>query len=56
MACFPADRFDSAGLPKTLRQMWIEKSGTDSQMLVDYLSDLDRPHVENSSLPVSTRF
>lgn len=55
MACFPADRFDSAGLPKSLRQMWIEKSGTDSQMLVDYLSDLDRPPTNSATGPLTSR-
>jgi hypothetical protein len=37
LACFPADRFDSCGMPKSLRTVWLEKSGTETAMLVDQL-------------------
>ena len=37
LACFPADRFDSYGLPKSLRTVWLEKSGNATAMLVDRL-------------------
>jgi len=35
--CFPADRFDSYGLPKSIRTIWLEKSQADTQLLVDRL-------------------
>lgn len=41
LACFPSDRFDSHGLPKSVRQIWIEKSGHDTQMLVNHLIDFE---------------
>lgn len=37
MSCFPADRFDSLGLPKSARILWMEKSHTDTQVLLDEL-------------------
>ncbi|MDG1872564.1 MAG: hypothetical protein P8J27_01535 [Mariniblastus sp.] len=41
LSCFPADRFDSYGLPKSVRSVWLEKSQTDTQMLVDHLFEFD---------------
>lgn len=41
LACFPADRFDSYGLPKSARMIWLEKSQLDTQMLVDQLVDFE---------------
>ncbi len=41
MACFPSDRFDSNGLPKSVRMIWLEKSQNDTQMLVDHLFDFE---------------
>jgi hypothetical protein len=37
LACFPSDRFDSIGLPKSIKMAWLEKSHHDTQMLVDRL-------------------
>jgi hypothetical protein len=37
LACFPSDRFDSHGLPKSVQSIWIEKSQNDTQMLLDQL-------------------
>jgi D-alanyl-D-alanine dipeptidase len=37
LACFPSDRFDSNGLPKSAQMIWLEKSQNDTQMLVDHL-------------------
>ena len=37
LACFPADRFDSTGLPKSAEMLWMEKHSLDSQLLVDHL-------------------
>lgn len=41
---FPADRFDSNGLPKSVNMVWVEKSQTDTQMLVDHLLQVDASH------------
>lgn len=41
LACFPPDRFDSHGLPKSVRMIWLEKSQQDTQMLVDHLFDFE---------------
>jgi len=41
LACFPTDRFDSLGLPKSIKLAWIEKAHHDTQMLVDHLIEFD---------------
>jgi hypothetical protein len=41
LACFPPDRFDSNGLPKSARLIWMEKSQQETQMLVDHLSEFE---------------
>lgn len=41
LACFPADRFDDRGLPKSTRMIWLEKSHRDTQMLVDHLCEFE---------------
>ncbi len=41
LACFPPDRFDSNGLPKSARMIWLEKSQHDTQMLIDQLSEFE---------------
>ena len=41
LSCFPSDRFDSFGLPKSVRSIWVEKSQFDTQMLVDRLVDFE---------------
>ena len=41
LACFPSDRFDSNGLPKSAQMIWLEKSHNDTQMLVDHLYDFE---------------
>jgi hypothetical protein len=35
LACYPCDRFDSTGIPKSARLMWIEKAHNDVQCLID---------------------
>ena len=42
LACFPADRFDSTGLPKSVQVLWIENSSDDTQLLLDGLHDMDK--------------
>ncbi len=37
LACYPCDRFDSSGCPKSTRLMWMEKSHNDAQCLIDEL-------------------
>lgn len=41
LSCFPSDRFDSFGLPKSVRAIWLEKSQVDTQVLVDRLVDFE---------------
>jgi hypothetical protein len=41
LGCFPADRFDSLGLPKSARMLWIEKAQSDTQLLIDELVDFE---------------
>lgn len=41
LACFPSDRFDSTGLPKSARLLWLEKSQDDTQSLVNELIDFE---------------
>ena len=41
LACFPSDRFDSNGLPKSANAIWLEKSQHDTQMLIDHLMDFE---------------
>ena len=41
LACFPSDRFDSHGLPKSARMIWLEKSQQETQMLVDHLVEFE---------------
>lgn len=41
LACFPPDRFDSYGLPKSVRTIWLEKSQSDTQLLVDHLAEFE---------------
>lgn len=41
LACFPGDRFDSNGLPKSVQAIWLEKAHHDTQMLVDHLADFE---------------
>jgi len=50
LSCFPADRFDSYGLPKSVRSVWLEKSQTDTQMLVDHLFDFDKKAISRSTV------
>lgn len=35
LACYPCDRFDSNGCPKSARLMWMEKAHNDVQCLID---------------------
>ncbi|MEL7497859.1 MAG: hypothetical protein AAFN77_09630 [Planctomycetota bacterium] len=41
LACFPADRFDSIGMPESVKLIWIEKAHSETQMLVDHLADFE---------------
>ena len=41
LACFPSDRFDGHGMPKSARMIWLEKSHRDTQMLVDQLFEFE---------------
>ena len=41
LACFPSDRFDSLGLPKSFGMVLLEKTQHDTQLLVDRLLELD---------------
>lgn len=45
MACFPSDRFDSLGLPKSFGMVLLEKTQHDTQLLVDQLLELDNDSV-----------
>lgn len=47
LACFPADRFDSHGLPKSLKLLWVETAHQDTQMLFDHLMDYEVKVVRN---------
>jgi hypothetical protein len=40
LACFPCDRFDSTGGPKSTGMIWLEKAHYDAQCLVDALVKL----------------
>lgn len=48
LACFPSDRFDSLGLPKSFGMVLLEKTQHDTQILVDRLLELDNESVESS--------
>ncbi len=41
LACFPSDRFDSTGLPKSAQTIWLEKSHNDTALLLDHLTQLE---------------
>ncbi len=41
LACFPADRFDSFGVPKSLHLIWMEKTTDETLLLMNDLSALD---------------
>ena len=41
MGCFVNDRFDSHGLPKSSRLLWLEKSHHDAKVLVDELNQFE---------------
>jgi hypothetical protein len=41
LACFPTDRFESNGLPKSAGMLWMEKSSSDAQVLLDQLFSLE---------------
>ncbi|MFT5299271.1 MAG: hypothetical protein ACI87E_000212 [Mariniblastus sp.] len=41
LGCFPSDRFDSNGLPKSSRMVWLEKSQNDTQLLIDQLAEFE---------------
>lgn len=46
LACFPSDRFDSLGLPKSFGMVLLEKTQHDTQILVDQLLELDNESIE----------
>ncbi len=41
LACFPADRFDSHGLPKSIRLIWMEQSQEETGILIQQLAELE---------------
>ncbi len=49
LICFPADRFDSHGLPKSLQLIWMEKTTEDTQLLMDDLTALDHTIISTTS-------
>ena len=49
LACFPSDRFDSNGLPKSARMLWLEKASDDTQALVNELFEFEARSIEESS-------
>ncbi len=52
LACFPSDRFDSTGLPKSARMLWLEKSQDDTQSLVNELFEFEVRSVGDSTTPL----
>lgn len=54
LACFPSDRFDSLGLPKSVQSIWIEKSQNDTQMLLDELVGFEEK-AERSPISMTTQ-
>lgn len=48
LACFPSDRFDSLGLPKSFGLVLLEKTQHDTQILVDQLLELETESVDLS--------
>jgi len=59
LACFPSDRFDSLGLPKSFGLVLLEKTQHDTQVLVDQLLELDTESVDlegNDQLFDSSQF
>ncbi len=42
MSCFPADRFDTSGIPKSIQMYWLEQATDETQQLMDLLATLDR--------------
>ncbi len=55
LACFPSDRFDSLGLPKSVQSIWIEKSQNDTQMLLDQLVGFEDT-AEQEPIAATTRY
>lgn len=41
LSCFPSDRFDSVGLPKSAQMVWLEKGHLDSELLLNHLARLE---------------
>ena len=48
LACFPADRFDSFGMPKSIQLIWMEKNSDETQLLINHLTALDYSVTANS--------
>lgn len=46
--CFTVDRFDSLGLPKSIQQLWLEKSALDTQTYLETLATLDDSVIDSS--------
>jgi hypothetical protein len=46
LECFPSDRFDSLGLPKSFGMVLLEKTQHDTQLLVDRLLEIENESVE----------
>jgi hypothetical protein len=54
LACFPADRFDSIGLPKSIKMVWLEKAHHDTQMLVDRLIEFENEFELGVTSPIQS--
>lgn len=55
LSCFPADRFDGQGMPKSTRMIRLEKSHDDTQQLVDQLHEFEKQAEIQAVLPAATR-
>ena len=53
LSCFPSDRFDSLGLPKSFGMVLLEKTQHDTQMLVDQLLEIESTSVESGVEQIS---
>lgn len=48
LGCFPSDRFDSLGLPKSFGMVLLEKTQHDTQLLVDRLLEIENESADSS--------
>lgn len=55
LACFPNDRFNSFGIPKSIQLIWMEKTSDETQLLVNDLAALDHSSCADSCDDASER-